>query len=624
MVVAAGAYVHSLAPAPLISVCLIVKDEEEDLEACLMSVANVADEVIVYDTGSTDHTVDLARQLGATVIEGEWRNDFCWARNQALNAARGTWILSIDADERLELDDGVLGQLRGRLGADPPVDSFIIDLFDLQGSVLAPVRSSSAVPMARLFRRRHCRWVGALHEQPTKRTGRGQTRSRHLPGLRLLHRGYLEEIVATKGKFQRNLEVASASLQSLPDNDKDCFDLGRSLRSIGDHGRALALFERAADLRQNPVITRGALEFVILTLTENVTSITSTTDTVSTAPNEAAQPDLSELTGPYLARLETMAGGAEPARYLRGWVAIRQRRWEEARACFEGIGDHDDHFTGFREESVPLGLALVYRGLGRSEDAAAQAAIALGCNPLALDAWAVLFDTAPAGGPEEVAVVGAMSAEHLVALVATLSSFDAEHRDRLCEARWATHPGEATVLAAAAQVAPHLLGPSASRWSVRLRAHGLAELCPFRSVAKDESRTAAARAGLVADAIEDLELVDMAAPDLVEVLQELVGRLQDEDLGPLLDASLAHSPAAAGSMIVAGASTVSRCVMIMDSLVSAGFNEQALAVLAHATDADPDATRDALRARPALARQLRDIAHADGRHDLSTVLTQAA
>lgn len=623
VVVATGSYVHSVVPAPQISVCLIVKDEAADLAACLASVSCLADEVIIYDTGSVDDTVAVARGLGATVIEGEWRNDFGWARNQAMAAARGTWILSIDADERLEIDHRAIAELRGLLSDGPPVDRFIVDLFDLQGSVHAPVRSANAVPMARLFRRRHCHWVGALHEQPDSRAGREVLRSVHLPGVTLLHRGYLDEIVAAKGKWQRNLSVAAAGVANVPDNDKDCFDLARSLRSVGEHARALALFERAADLAQNPVITRGALEFVILTLTESTPPGTDPAEPADPA-NPAEFTGLAGLTEPYLVRLEALAGGTEPARYLRGWVAVRQRRWSLARRCFEDIGDYHDHFTGFRAESVPLGLALAYRGLDRPADAAAAAITALQRNPLALEAWAVLFDTTPAGGPEEADLVASINAEHLVALVATLSRFDAAHRDRVCEARWATHPGESVVLAAAAQVAPDLPAASALRWSARLRASGLAELCPFRGVAEDGSRTVPERADRLAGAIEGLTEVELEAPDLLDDLAGLVARLHDEELATLLDTCLAHSPAAAAPVILAGANTVNRGVVIMETLVRAGFGEQALAVLSHTADADPDATRRALQGRPDLIEQLRQIAGSDGRHDLDVVLQNAA
>ena len=107
------------APAPvgdqvLLSACLIVKDEEKALPECLASLDRLVDEVVVYDTGSTDATVELARRAGARVIEGYWDDDFGRARNASLEQCRGEWILWIDADERFVCPSA--GELRGALG----------------------------------------------------------------------------------------------------------------------------------------------------------------------------------------------------------------------------------------------------------------------------------------------------------------------------------------------------------------------------------------------------------------------------------------------------------------------------------------------------------------------------
>lgn len=81
-----------------LSAVLIVKDEEEVLERCLSSVA-WADEIVVYDTGSTDRTVEIARRFTETVVEGYWDEDFGAARNRALAHATSDWIMVVDADE---------------------------------------------------------------------------------------------------------------------------------------------------------------------------------------------------------------------------------------------------------------------------------------------------------------------------------------------------------------------------------------------------------------------------------------------------------------------------------------------------------------------------------------------
>jgi glycosyltransferase involved in cell wall biosynthesis len=82
-----------------ISLCMIAKDEENNLVRCLRSVKPLVDEIIVVDTGSADRTKDIATALGARVFEFSWEDDFSAARNFSISQARGDWILVLDADE---------------------------------------------------------------------------------------------------------------------------------------------------------------------------------------------------------------------------------------------------------------------------------------------------------------------------------------------------------------------------------------------------------------------------------------------------------------------------------------------------------------------------------------------
>jgi glycosyltransferase involved in cell wall biosynthesis/Flp pilus assembly protein TadD len=89
---------------PSVSLCMIVKNEEENLADCLASVGDFAGEVIVVDTGSTDRTVEIAQALGARVEHFTWIDDFAAARNESIKYATGDYIFWMDADDRLELD----------------------------------------------------------------------------------------------------------------------------------------------------------------------------------------------------------------------------------------------------------------------------------------------------------------------------------------------------------------------------------------------------------------------------------------------------------------------------------------------------------------------------------------
>jgi glycosyltransferase involved in cell wall biosynthesis len=87
---------------PRLTLSMIVKNEEKYLRECLESVKELADEIVIVDTGSTDNTLAIAQEFGANVFSFEWVNDFAAARNYALSKSTGDWILYLDADERLD------------------------------------------------------------------------------------------------------------------------------------------------------------------------------------------------------------------------------------------------------------------------------------------------------------------------------------------------------------------------------------------------------------------------------------------------------------------------------------------------------------------------------------------
>lgn len=82
-----------------ISVCLIIKDEEEVLERCLKSIESFADEIIIVDTGSIDNSKSIALQFSEKVYDFEWCDDFSKARNYAFSKANKPYIMWLDADD---------------------------------------------------------------------------------------------------------------------------------------------------------------------------------------------------------------------------------------------------------------------------------------------------------------------------------------------------------------------------------------------------------------------------------------------------------------------------------------------------------------------------------------------
>jgi glycosyltransferase involved in cell wall biosynthesis len=88
-----------------LSVCILAKNEETNISRAIMSIKHIANEIIVLDTGSTDKTKDIAKELGALIHDFKWDNHFGNARNHLIGLAKMDWVLMIDCDESFNYKD---------------------------------------------------------------------------------------------------------------------------------------------------------------------------------------------------------------------------------------------------------------------------------------------------------------------------------------------------------------------------------------------------------------------------------------------------------------------------------------------------------------------------------------
>ena len=211
-----------------VSLCMIVRDEEHNLEACLAPVAHLFDEIIIIDTGSHDRTVEIARRFTQHVHHLEWCDDFAAARNVSLRHATGDWIFWLDADDRISPEN--VERLKATLGSLPnhPVE-YMMDVVCRPPTLGAP---ETLISHPRLFRRHaDLHWHGRVHEQlrPCPITLGFEV---VYSDVRIEHVGYADAAVRQK-KRRRDLRLLRMDYAVDPEDASTLFHLGQICAELG-------------------------------------------------------------------------------------------------------------------------------------------------------------------------------------------------------------------------------------------------------------------------------------------------------------------------------------------------------------------------------------------------------
>ncbi|MDR3311198.1 MAG: glycosyltransferase family 2 protein [Oscillospiraceae bacterium] len=196
-----------------LSQCMIVKNEEKNIERALSWAKDIAFEQIVVDTGSTDRTVEIAESMGATVYHFAWIDDFAAAKNFAIEKARGNWIAFLDADEWIE-PEGVPNLRRSveQTNRNTQIAALFCDWLQLRddGSTFMVYEQS------RIFRK-HVRYSGRIHEQLVFSPGEIMSR---MPDVQIMHTGYTDAAYAETNKSERNIRLIRGELEKKPGDMK--------------------------------------------------------------------------------------------------------------------------------------------------------------------------------------------------------------------------------------------------------------------------------------------------------------------------------------------------------------------------------------------------------------------
>ena len=213
-----------------LSLCLIARNEAAFIGRCLASVRDVADELIVVDTGSTDDTAERARAAGALTSTFEWNDDFSAARNAALDRASGEWVLILDADEELAPESRPL--VRPLLERSAGTVAYQVIVRNLQpANELLRYQDTHIV---RLFRRLPgVRFRDAIHESVDMALSELKANVDVAPVM-ILHDGYAREVVQGQAsRADRNLALLQQAVTRDPADAYLQYQLGVSHRHSG-------------------------------------------------------------------------------------------------------------------------------------------------------------------------------------------------------------------------------------------------------------------------------------------------------------------------------------------------------------------------------------------------------
>lgn len=232
----------------LLTIGMIVKDEEKYLESCLDALKpildNVDSELIIVDTGSTDGTVEIAKKYTGKVFHFEWCDDFAAARNAAMKRAEGKWYMSIDADEIIEDAQGIISFFNSGEYKKYNSASYII-----RSSNFSDLKASTDFNALRLIKiKNDSYYVNAVHERFDK----------VYPPIKFLkvvakHYGYVtennEEYI--RHKMNRNLKIMLRELEKNPSDGMMYFNICNAYKLLKENDKALEYCIKGLEAAKN-------------------------------------------------------------------------------------------------------------------------------------------------------------------------------------------------------------------------------------------------------------------------------------------------------------------------------------------------------------------------------------
>ena len=301
-----------------LSICIITKNEEKNIERCLQCLQGHGFEIVVVDTGSVDATRELASQYASKVYDFEWCNDFAAAKNFAISKASNEFVMVIDSDEYLESID--LARLQRLIEKNPEK----VGRIQRRNIFTRSNRQQENVEwINRIFSKEKFHYEGRIHEQVT--AFEGEPYETYQAPVVILHSGYDLTGEERKAKAERNSTLLLQELEQLKceadTNPRSAeqipyiiYQLGKSYYMAGDYAKACEYFSEGLSFDLEP-----KLEYVI--------------DMVETYGYALINSDQAE-TALFFENIYEEFGDCADFKFLMGLIYMNNEMFDEAVAEF--------------------------------------------------------------------------------------------------------------------------------------------------------------------------------------------------------------------------------------------------------------------------------------------------
>lgn len=334
----------------MLSVCIIVKNEEENIARCLSCLKPYGMEIIVADTGSKDRTKEIALEYTHKVYDFTWCDDFAAAKNFAVSKAANPYVMIIDSDEFLEpLETEQLYRLMkqhpdsvGRIRRK--------NVFTRNGQ-----EQENWEWINRIFSRDNFHYQGRIHEQVTAKDG-SEYETYQTPVV-IEHTGYDLTEEERKEKAQRNSILLEQELERLEGEEAEqeqvpyiLYQLGKSYYMAGEYEKASKYFSRGLSFDLNP-----KLEYVI--------------DMVETYGYALLNSGQAE-TALFYENIYEEFGNSADFQFLMGLIYMNNAKFQQAVEEFQKAVQHREcRNKGVNSYSAYYNIGVIYECLGQIEQA---------------------------------------------------------------------------------------------------------------------------------------------------------------------------------------------------------------------------------------------------------------